>query len=169
MTLTIRSGSPKPNQLFKMSQCYIHVNLGKIWQSVHEISCKQESVTPTLTPTLMPTPTGCTPKTICPPPLSVGGHKNTLMILSSDRQVWFYFDLGFTASQDYFTILSRVNRKVGLKREIPEKKHLTTRKQNMWPNRGSNTLRWGDERFRSLKISGLNHSATGMDRSEQTM
>ena len=54
VTLKIRSWSPKPNQLFIMSQCYIHANLLKIHPLVHEISCKQESVTLTLTPT----PTG---------------------------------------------------------------------------------------------------------------
>ena len=54
-----RSRSPKPNQLFIMSQCYIHANLVKIHPPVHEISCKQESVTPTES----------APKTICPPPL----------------------------------------------------------------------------------------------------
>ena len=48
VTLKIRSMSPKPNQLFIMSQCYIHANLVTIRQPVHEISCKQESVTPTL-------------------------------------------------------------------------------------------------------------------------
>ena len=62
-------------------------------------------------------------------------------------------------------ILSRVNRKVGRKREIPEKKHLTTRTQNLacltWPEQSSNPQRWDDERFRVLKISGLNHLATG--------
>ena len=56
MTLKIKSRSPKPNQHFIMSQCYIHANLLKIWQQVHEISCTQESVTPT------PTPTGSAPK-----------------------------------------------------------------------------------------------------------
>ena len=30
---------------------------------------------------------------------------------------------------------------------------------------GSNPERWNDERFRALKISGLNHSATGADNS----
>ena len=74
--LKIRSRSPKPNQLFDMSQCYIHAKLVKIHTSVHEISCKQESVMLmlklTLTPTLTPTPTGSTPKTICPPPLRWG-------------------------------------------------------------------------------------------------
>ena len=50
-----------------MSQSYIRANLVKIHPPVHEISCKQESVT--LTPTLTPTPTGSAPKTICPPPL----------------------------------------------------------------------------------------------------
>ena len=70
VTLKIRSRSPKPNQLFVMSQCYIHANLVKIHPPVHEISCKQESVT--LTPTLTPKPTGSAPKTICPPPLRWG-------------------------------------------------------------------------------------------------
>ena len=51
LTLKIGSRSPKPNQLFIMSQCYILANLVKIHQQVHEISCKQESVTPTPTPT----------------------------------------------------------------------------------------------------------------------
>ena len=67
VTLKIRSRSPKRNQLIIMSQCYIHANLVKIHPPVHEISCKQESVT--LTPTLTLTPTGSAPKTICPPPL----------------------------------------------------------------------------------------------------
>ena len=37
-----------------MSQCYIHANLVKIHPPVHEISCKQESVTLMLTPSLTP-------------------------------------------------------------------------------------------------------------------
>ena len=64
----ILSRSPKPNQLFTMSQCYIHANLVKIWQLVHQISCKQESDTPTL----MLTPTEPAPKTKCPPLLRRG-------------------------------------------------------------------------------------------------
>ena len=68
VTLKIRSRSPEPNQFIIMSQCYIHANLIKIHQPVHEISCKQESVTPTLTPT----PTGSASKTICPPPFRWG-------------------------------------------------------------------------------------------------
>ena len=67
VTLKLRSRPPKPNQLVIMSQCYIHANLVKIHPPVHEISYKQESVTPTPTPKLTPTPTGSTPKTICPP------------------------------------------------------------------------------------------------------
>ena len=47
VTLKIRSRSPKPNQLFIMSQCYIHANLVKIHPPVHKISCKQSV---TLTP-----------------------------------------------------------------------------------------------------------------------
>ena len=41
VTLKIRSRSPKPIQLFIMSKCYIHANLVKILQLVHEILCKQ--------------------------------------------------------------------------------------------------------------------------------
>ena len=36
VTLKIRSRSPKPIQLFIMSKCYIHANLVKICQLVHE-------------------------------------------------------------------------------------------------------------------------------------
>ena len=47
----------------------------------------------------------------------------------------------------------------------PVKKHLTTCKHNglshMWPKLGSNPQQWDDERFRVLKIGGLNHSAMG--------
>ena len=46
VTLKIRSGSPKPNQLLIVS-CYIHANLVKIHQPVHEMSCTQDSATPT--------------------------------------------------------------------------------------------------------------------------
>ena len=66
VTLKIRSRSPKPTQLIIISQRYIHANLVKIHPLVHEISCKQESVT------LTPTSTGSAPKTICPPPLRWG-------------------------------------------------------------------------------------------------
>ena len=92
VTLKIRSRSPKPNQLFNMSQCYIFAKLVKIWQSVHEISCKQESIT-------APTPTGSTPKTICPPPLSVGGHNNKHQLPQATLLVGEKI-MGF---QDYFS------------------------------------------------------------------
>ena len=62
-------------------------------------------------------------------------------------------------------ILSWVNHKMGRKQEIPKENHLTIHKQNMtcltWPELGSNPQRWDDEWFRVLKISILNHSATG--------
>ena len=78
VTLKIRSRSPKPNQLFIMPQCYSHANKLKIHTTVHEISCKQESVmlmptpTPTLRPTLTPTPTGSAPNTVVTRPLRWG-------------------------------------------------------------------------------------------------
>ena len=62
VTLKIRSRSPKPNHLFNLCQRYIHANLVRIWLMVREISCRQASVTLTLTQT------GSAPKTICPPP-----------------------------------------------------------------------------------------------------
>ena len=54
-TMTFKIRSRSPNQLFIMSQCYIHANFFVIHPPVHEISCKQESVTPTLTLKLTPT------------------------------------------------------------------------------------------------------------------
>ena len=41
VTLKIRSRSSKPIQPFIMSKCYIHANLVKIHQLVHEIRCTQ--------------------------------------------------------------------------------------------------------------------------------
>ena len=77
----------------------------------------------------------------------------------------FYFIRVLRPVKIISLILSRVNRKVGRKREIPEKNHLITRKQNLacltWPKLGSNPERWDDERFRALKISDHNHSDTG--------
>ena len=62
-------------------------------------------------------------------------------------------------------IISIILSWVGRKREIPEKKHLTTCKQNLahltWPELGSNLQRWDDGLFWALKISILNHLATG--------
>ena len=53
MTLKIRSMSPKSIQLFIMSKCYIHANLVRNRQLVHEILCtfwlKFGSLIPTLT------------------------------------------------------------------------------------------------------------------------
>ena len=92
VTLKIRSRSPKPNQLIIMSQCYIHANFVKIHPPVHEISCKQESVTQTL----MPMPTGSAPKKICPPLLRfkfVG-----LSLFTEVSRCYFY--LWLTAEQE---------------------------------------------------------------------
>ena len=75
VTLKIKSRSPKPNQLFTMSQCYIHANVVKIWHLVHELLGKQESFAPMATPALTSTPTGSAPKTILSPSRSVVGHK----------------------------------------------------------------------------------------------
>ena len=108
VTLKIRSRSPEPNQLFTMSQCYIHANLVKIWQPVHEISCKQESVTPT--------PTGSAPKTICPPPLSVGGHNQSRLSRRGERRK----SLRETTSPPPIRILSHTARAVFVSHIQPE-------------------------------------------------
>ena len=92
--LKIRSRSPKPNQLFIMSQCYIHANLVKIHSPLYEISCKQESVT------LTPMPTGSAPKNNMSPSPSVG-VKIIFKILSKITRPWNigYVDLYLLSGQ----------------------------------------------------------------------
>ena len=43
VTLKIMSRSPKPIQLFMVSQCHIHANLVKICQPIHENDIEQTS------------------------------------------------------------------------------------------------------------------------------
>ena len=62
MTLKIGSRSPKSNQLVPPSQQCICASLVKIRPLVQKITHGNEA-----------TPTGSAPKTICPPPPSVGG------------------------------------------------------------------------------------------------
>ena len=66
MTLKIRSRSPKSNHSIRLSQGSFCASLVKIHPVVQEISCRQKATLTT------PTPTGITPKTICPPPLRRG-------------------------------------------------------------------------------------------------
>ena len=77
---------------------------------------------------------------------------------------FFFFDSVFTASQDYFSrfepsqLLDGANTGV---HQVPEKKtldHLQAELglSHMLPELGSNPQQWDDERFRALKISGLN-------------
>ena len=69
------------------------------------------------------------------------------------------FFFSFTALQDNFTHLSQVSLKVERKWEIPEKKHLTTHKQNLACLTYGRSYRlepWRDnECFRALKIRVL--------------
>ena len=71
VTLKIGSRSPKSNQLVSSSQQCICASLVKICPSVQKITHRNEA---TRTPTQ--TPTGSAPKTICPPPLRLGGHNS---------------------------------------------------------------------------------------------
>ena len=67
------------------------------------------------------------------------------------------------AHQDYFTQFEQSIVRCG-ENGRSQKNHLTTCKQNLagltWPELGSNPQRREDKRFRVLKISVLNHSAT---------
>ena len=87
-------------------------------------------------------------------------------MIGQAREEYYFFSLVLRTVKIVSLILSRVNRKVGQKWEIPEKKpsdHLQTELglSHMWPELGSNPQRWDDERFRVLKINYLNQSATG--------
>ena len=98
------------------------------------------------------------------------GGKHAAAIIRSNRLVYFiiiFFYLGFTARQDYFWIShfepSRSDgEETGDSREKPlDHPQAELGLFHMWPEPGSNPQRWDDERFRALKISVLNHSATG--------
>ena len=74
---------------------------------------------------------------------------------------------GFTARQDYFTHFEPSQSLGRAKTEDPrEKQHDHPQADlgfsHMWSELGSNPQRWDDERFRALKISALNLSATGV-------
>ena len=79
---------------------------------------------------------------------------------------FLFFDLGFTARQDYFTHFEPSQSLGGAKtwdpqETTPDHPLAELGLSYMWPERGSNPQRWDNERFRALKISGLSHSATG--------
>ena len=70
------------------------------------------------------------------------------------------------ARQDYFTHFEPSQSLGGVKMGIPRKKtpdhpQAEFGLSHMWPELGSNPLRWDDEQFRTPKIRGLNHSAMG--------
>ena len=80
--------------------------------------------------------------------------------------LFFFFYLGFTAGQDYFTYFESSQSLGGAKmgylwEKPPDHLQAELGLSNMWPKQGSNPQWWDDERFRALKISGLHHSATG--------
>ena len=78
--------------------------------------------------------------------------------------VLFLFYLGFTAHQNYFTHFESIamwGEKGDPQAKTPDHTQAELGLSHMWPAWGSNPQRWDDERFRALKISSLNHSATG--------
>ena len=86
VTLKMRSRSPKSNQLFPPSQPCIYASLVKIHPVVQKISRRKEA---TRKRTPMRTPTGSTPKTICPPP-SVGGDINMFTPINPSFTIYIY-------------------------------------------------------------------------------
>ena len=78
--LKIRSMSPKPYQLFNVSQCYIHANLVKIHQPVHIVPTRNW---------LTPTPRGFEPKIRCQP-TEFWRKFNTSNLSTVDLEIWYY-------------------------------------------------------------------------------
>ena len=81
-------------------------------------------------------------------------------------QWFFYFIWVLRPVKIISLILNRVNRLVEAKTGDPWEKtpdHMQAELglYYMWLELGLNPQRWDDERFRALKISGFNHSATG--------
>ena len=79
---------------------------------------------------------------------------------------FFFYYLGFTARKDYFTHFELSQSLGGAKTGDPREKPLDRPQaelglSHMWPELGWNPQQWDDERFRALKISILNHMATG--------
>ena len=67
--------------------------------------------------------------------------------------------ISFYLGQDHFTHFEPSQSVGGTKTGDPREK--PPDHPHIWPELGSNPQRWDDQRFRALKISGLNHSATG--------
>ena len=82
-----------------------------------------------------------------------------------DDNYYFFFLICVTAHQDFFTHFEASQLLGGAKMEDLREKTpdhpQTLGLSHTWPEWGTNPQRWDDEQFRALKISGLNHSATG--------
>ena len=129
VTLKIRSKSPKPNQLFIMSQCYIHANLVKIQPPVHEISWKQESVTPTLTQM----PKGSAPKNNMSPPTSVGDITRQ-MTLTIMQLTFSYNSLQHTYQTDYLQLSKAIQNLCLVLAQLTLRKLSTIISATPWQN-----------------------------------
>ena len=94
-------------------------------------------------------------------------YKQPHIVLYELRTLSLSLYLGFTARQYYFTHFEPSQSQGGTKTGDPREKppdhpQAELGLSHMWPELGSNSQRWDDERFRALKISVLNHSATGV-------
>ena len=99
VTLKIRSGSPKSDQLFVMSQLYIHENLLRIQPLVHTRYCADKKVSGL--PMLMPT--GSAPKSIGGGTYSQKCYTNTCIPADHDSYI---------SSGGYCTLIRRFSIKL---------------------------------------------------------
>ena len=83
-------------------------------------------------------------------------HLSDALLYGKTMMFIFFFYLGFTACQDYFTHFELSQPLGGSKTGDPRENHLTTHKRNLacliWPELGSNPQRWYDERLHCSKF-----------------
>ena len=93
-------------------------------------------------------------------PISFHRHFKVTAFLSIDFFIWVLWPVKIIS-----LILSsqlKGGAKTGDPRESPpDHPQAELGLSHMWPERGLSPQLWDDERFRALKISGLNHSAKG--------
>ena len=94
--------------------------------------------------------------------ITVLGQEYAVLLAGSGWRIFFFFHfyLGFRARQDYFQPSQSWG---GAKMGDPWEKTSDhpQAELGLWPELGSNSQPWDDDWFRVLKISVLNHSATG--------
>ena len=91
---------------------------------------------------------------------------NSVNLIWVGNDLWCFSFFIRVAHQDYFSHFELSKSLGGAKIGDPQEKPPDCQQaefglSHMWPVLGSNIQQWDEKRFRALKISGLNHSATG--------